>query len=72
MSALSIQPTFPIFTDSDGTGLENGYIWLGVAGSDPISTPLAAYWDAGSTTYKVENKTGVSREMYVQSLGSNQ
>jgi hypothetical protein len=49
MSALSIQPTFPIFTDSDGTGLENGYIWLGVAGSDPISTPLAAYWDAALT-----------------------
>ena len=33
---------------------------------------LNVYWDAGSTTYKVENKTGVSREMYVQSLGSNQ
>jgi hypothetical protein len=49
MTALSIQPTFPTFTDSDGTALENGFIWIGVAGSDPISTPLTAYWDAALT-----------------------
>ena len=49
MTALSIQPTFPIFTDSDGTALENGFIWIGVAGSEPISTPLTAYWDAALT-----------------------
>ena len=42
MTALSIQPTFPTFTDSDGTALENGFIWIGVAGSEPISTPLTA------------------------------
>lgn len=33
---------------------------------------LNVYYDAGSSTYKVENKTGVSRTLYVQSLGSNQ
>ena len=49
MTALSIQPTFPTFTDSDGTALENGFIWIGVAGSEPISTPLTAYWDAALT-----------------------
>jgi hypothetical protein len=30
------------------------------------------YWDAGSSTWKAENKTGVSRELYFQALGSNQ
>ena len=33
---------------------------------------LNVYWDAGSSTWKVENKTGVSRELYFQALGSNQ
>ena len=29
MSALSIQPTYPIFTDIDGQPLEAGYVWIG-------------------------------------------
>jgi hypothetical protein len=33
---------------------------------------LNVYWDAGSSTWKLENKTGASREMYFQALGSNQ
>ena len=33
---------------------------------------LNVYWDAGSSTYKVQNKTGVDRTLYFQSLGSNQ
>lgn len=50
MSALSIQPTFPILTDIDGQPLDDGYVWLGVAGSgDPIANPQTAYWDAALT-----------------------
>jgi hypothetical protein len=33
---------------------------------------LNVYWDAGSTSWKLENKTGISRSMYFQALGSNQ
>lgn len=33
---------------------------------------LNVYWDAASLTWKIENKTGVSRELYLQALGSNQ
>lgn len=33
---------------------------------------LNVYWDSGSSTWKIENKTGVSRELYLQALGSNQ
>jgi hypothetical protein len=49
MTALSIQPPFPIFTDTDGSPLENGYIWLGTANQDPQGNPIAAYWDAALT-----------------------
>lgn len=49
MSALSIQPTYPIFTDIDGQPLEDGYIWIGVANLAPIVNPITVYWDAALT-----------------------
>ncbi len=49
MSALSIQPTYPIFTDIDGQPLEDGYIWLGQANLDPQGNPINVYWDAALT-----------------------
>ncbi len=49
MSALSIQPTYPIFTETDGQPLENGYIWIGTVNLDPQVNPIAVYWDAALT-----------------------
>ncbi len=49
MSALSIQPTFPIFTETDGQPLENGYIWIGAVNLDPQVNPINVYWDAALT-----------------------
>jgi hypothetical protein len=49
MPALSIQPPYPIFTDTDGQPLENGYIWIGTANQNPITNPITAYWDAALT-----------------------
>lgn len=49
MSVLSVQPTFPIFTDIDGQPLENGYVYIGQANLDPQSFPIVAYWDAALT-----------------------
>jgi hypothetical protein len=49
MSALSIQPTYPIFTDTDGQPLENGYIWIGLANLDPQVNPASIYFDSALT-----------------------
>jgi hypothetical protein len=49
MSALSIQPVYPIFTDIDGQPLENGYVWIGTANLDPQTNPINVYWDAALT-----------------------
>lgn len=49
MTALSIQPTYPIFTDIDGQPLEDGYVWIGVANLTPIGNPITVYWDAALT-----------------------
>ena len=49
MSALSIQPTYPIFTETDGQPLEDGYIWIGQANLDPQGNPINVFWDAALT-----------------------
>jgi hypothetical protein len=49
MPATSIQSPFSIFTDIDGQPLEQGQVWLGTAGNNPISSPITAYWDAALT-----------------------
>lgn len=54
MSALSVQPPFPIFTETDGQPLENGYIWIGTANLNPITNPIAVYWDAALTQPAVQ------------------
>lgn len=54
MSALSIQPTYPIFTDIDGQPLENGYIWIGAANLDPQTNPITVYWDGALTQLAVQ------------------
>jgi hypothetical protein len=54
MPALSIQPTFPIFTDIDGQPLESGYIWIGTTNLNPITNPITAYWDAALTLAAVQ------------------
>jgi hypothetical protein len=49
MTTLSIQPTFPIFTDIDGQPLEDGYVFIGTANLNPITNPITVYWDAALT-----------------------
>jgi hypothetical protein len=49
MSALSIQPTYPIFTETDGQPLEDGYIWIGQTNLDPQVNPINVYFDAALT-----------------------
>lgn len=49
MTALSIQPTYPIFTDIDGQPLDSGYVYIGQANLDPQGNPINVYWDAALT-----------------------
>jgi hypothetical protein len=49
MSALSIQPVFPIFTDTDGSPLHNGYIYIGTENLDPQNNPINVYFDKDLT-----------------------
>jgi hypothetical protein len=54
MSAQSIEQPYPIFTDADGDPLEAGYIWIGVENLNPITDPVAVYWDSALTQPAVQ------------------
>lgn len=49
MSALPILSPFPVFTGLDGMPLNNGRIYVGTAGLDPITNPVALWWDDALT-----------------------
>lgn len=49
MAALSIQVPYPVFYDRDGLPLDNGRIYIGDANQDPITNPLATYYDEALT-----------------------
>lgn len=45
----SITAPYPIFSESDGQPLDNGYIWVGTANLDPQTNPINVYWDYALT-----------------------
>jgi hypothetical protein len=76
MSALSIQPTYPIFTETDGQPLENGYIWIGQTNLDPQVNPINVYFDAALTIQAAQpirtingypSRNGTPARLYVNS-----
>lgn len=76
MSALSIQPTYPIFTESDGLPLEDGYIWIGTINLDPQTNQISVYWDAALAVPAIQpirtlngypSNSGTPARLYVNS-----
>ncbi|MBT8342942.1 MAG: hypothetical protein KJP07_23280 [Desulfatitalea sp.] len=45
MTYYPVQQPYEIFNDIDGTPLENGYIYIGVANQNPITNPITVHWD---------------------------
>ena len=54
MSDFSVEPPYPAFADADGQPLEDGYIWIGTVNLNPITNPIAAYWDSALTISAVQ------------------
>ncbi|MES2320174.1 MAG: right-handed parallel beta-helix repeat-containing protein [Pseudomonadota bacterium] len=46
---LPIEPVYKVFTDRDGNPLENGYVYFGLPNLNPVTSPIAVYWDAAGT-----------------------
>lgn len=39
----------PFFADLDGSPLDNGRVYFGTAGGNPVTSPVAVYWDEAET-----------------------
>lgn len=48
--ATKIETPYPIFEDVDGQPLEDGYLYIGTAGLDPVTNPITVYSDASLST----------------------
>lgn len=44
-----IAAPFQQFFDTDGSPLNNGYIYLGKTGTNPVTNPILVYWDEDAT-----------------------
>ena len=49
MSLNAIQNQISFFADVDGSPLDNGYIYFGVANQNPETNPITVYWDSAGT-----------------------
>lgn len=49
MSGIIIKEPIPVFKELDGTPLEAGYIYFGVANQNPETNPVTVYWDSAMT-----------------------
>lgn len=70
---------FPIssFLDVDGKPLENGYVYIGTAGLNPVANPITVYWDAAATQVAAQpirtiggypSNNGVRSRLYVNAV----
>lgn len=44
-----VSTPFPIYSDTDGTPLDAGFIFIGQKGKNPIASPIAIFYDAALT-----------------------
>ncbi len=49
MALTQVTGPYPIFTDLDGTPLDDGYLYIGAINEDPEQNPIQVYWDANLT-----------------------
>jgi hypothetical protein len=46
MTAISITPGYPNFADTDGSSLNDGYVYIGLENQNPITAPANVFWDS--------------------------
>lgn len=49
MALTQVTGPYPIFTDLDGSPLDDGYLYIGAANQDPETNPIQVFWDSTLT-----------------------
>lgn len=74
--AFEIKNPFPLFADIDGSPLEDGFLYIGTVGLDPITNQVDVYWDKDLTDPATQPisvksgspvKDGIPRRIYTAS-----
>ena len=47
--AIQVNQPYDQFFETDGSPLDNGYIYIGTTGLNPVTNPISVYWDVGLT-----------------------
>jgi len=75
MSINTVDSPFPIFTDIDGSPLEDGYIYIGETNQNPEVVPVTVYWDSSLTTPALQpirtisgypSRSGTASRVYIR------
>ncbi len=62
--AKVVENGYPIFTDLDGGPLDEGYLFIGFAGFNPLTNPQDAFWDEDLTVPAVNIRTNGGYAQY--------
>ncbi len=49
MATQSVRSPFAVFYDLDGSALQNGFVYVGIANQNPETSPAAIFWDSALT-----------------------
>ena len=49
MALTQVTGPYPIFTDLDGSPLDDGYLYIGAINQDPETNPIQVFWDSALT-----------------------
>lgn len=49
MSAITVAPPFPVFSDITGTPLQSGFVYVGTSGTNAEANPIPIFWDSALT-----------------------
>lgn len=72
--AITITTPFPIFTDTEGNPLEDGYVYIGTENLNPLTNPISVYWDEALSIPAVQpirtiagyaSRSGAPGQLYV-------
>lgn len=46
MSAITVTPPFPVFSDTTGKPLQSGFVYVGTSGMNAEASPISVFWDS--------------------------
>jgi hypothetical protein len=49
MAGIVVKEPIPVFREADGSSLDAGYLYFGVANQNPETNPVTVYWDSALT-----------------------